>query len=104
MPTPAKRSMVKPMNKRQIELHADGNERGYHVVLEINGRKFPCYGKYKSVTDSYKQISDAVKDVYGSDFYEDNDRYVDIINALVCAEDIIRGFHNCFQTRKEGDS
>ena len=80
---------------REIELHADGNSRGYCVVLKINGREFSCRGDYKqSALSNFTQIMNAVKSVYGENLCEDSDKD-DIVDALVGAEDIIKAL-NCW--------
>lgn len=78
---------------RTFELSAHANSSGYGVTLKINGRPFACRGRYtKSTMDVYMQIANAVERVYGVNLYENTDN-ADIVDALVCVEDIIRGFH-----------
>lgn len=78
---------------RTFELSAHANSSGYGVTLKINGRAFTCHDKYTTPTvDVYMQIANAVESVYGATLYENTDN-ADIVDALVCVEDIIRAFH-----------
>lgn len=84
---------------RTFELSAHANSSGYGVTLKINGRPFACRGRYtESTMDVYMQIANAIESVYGADLYEDTNN-ADIVDALVCVEDIIRSFHGITSRR-----
>lgn len=88
---------------REIELGAHANSSGYGVTLKINSRPFTCRDRYtKPTMDVYMQIANAVESVYGANLYENTDN-ADIVDALVCVEDIIRAFRGISSHHREED-
>lgn len=69
--------------KREIEISAAMNARGYRISLKINGREFSAYSKSGGeLSDITMKIGNQIEQVYGAELKTKYWKYKDIHAAM----------------------